>query len=360
MRDVTAAETLCLLLDKRRGESALRLLRELQLLDTSFRIGRDGNRLIVPLMRSPSERERSALEVELSDLQVSTGTLTRVTRKPRTITEALKGLLTPNQLASLPRSIDIVGEIAIIELPEELREFESPIGRAILETNRNLRTVLAKAGPVSTEKRIRHFDMIAGADSTETTHREYGCLFRVDVAKVYFSPRLSFEHERVARQVRENETVVDMFAGVGPFAIHIAKRRRNVRVYAIDMNEDAIRCLRDNVLLNNVDDKVVVLRGDARTVIQKNLAAKSDRVVMNHPSRAAEYVEAASMAIKPEGGVIHYYTFGADPNPLEKAKEHLSEMLQRVQRRLDNVLYSRIVRGTAPHEWLCVLDALVR
>lgn len=360
MRDIDTAETLCLRLDKRRGEFALRLLRELQLLDTSFRIGRDGDRLVIPLMRRPSEQERSVLEVELGDLQVDRRTLTRVTHKPRTITEALKDLLAPHQLASVPRSIDIIGEIAIVELPEELRGFEALIGKAVLKTNRNVRTVLAKAGPVSTEKRIRHFHVIAGADSTETTHKEYGCLFRVDVAKVYFSPRLSFEHERVASQVRENETVVDMFTGVGPFAIHIAKRRRNIRVYAIDINEDAIKYLRDNVLLNLVDDKVVVMRGDARTVIEEHLAAKSDRVVMNLPSRAAEYVEAACMAIKPEGGVIHYYTFGGYPNPLKKAKEDLSEMLLRVQRRLDKVLYSRIVKGTAPYEWLFALDVLVR
>lgn len=360
MRDVATAETLCLRLGKRHGESALRLLRELQLLDTSFRIGCDGNQLLVPLMRSPSERERSALEVELGDLQVSTETLTRVTHKPQTIIEALKDLLDPYQLASLPKSVDIIGEIAIIELPEELRGFESPIGKAVLETNRNVRTVLAKAGPVSTEKRIRYFHVIAGADSTETTHKEYGCLFRVDVAKVYFSPRLSFEHERVASQVGENETVVDMFTGVGPFAIHIAKGRRNVRVYAIDINEDAIKYLRDNILLNRVSDKVVVMRGDARTVIKEHLTAKSDRVVMNLPSRATEYVDAACLAIKPTGGFIHYYTFSEDPDPLEKAREDLSEMLLRARRRLDKVLCSRIVKGTAPHEWLCALDVLVR
>ncbi len=360
MRETAAPETLCLRLDKRHGESALRLLRELQLVDTSFRIGQDGDQLLIPLMRNPSEPERSALEGELGNLQISTGTLTRVPHKPRTIIEVLKDRLAPHQLASLPRSIDIIGEIAIVELPEELRGFEALIGNAILETSRNVRTVLAKAGPVSTEKRLRRFRVIAGSEATETTHKEYGCQFRVDVARVYFTPRLSFEHERVASQVGEDETVVDMFTGVGPFAIHIAKRRTNIHVYAIDISEDAIKYLRENILLNRVDDKVVVMRGDARTVIEERLTGKSDRVIMNLPARAAEYVDAACLAIKPTGGVIHYYTFGEDPNPLEKAKEELLEMLLRERRRLDKVLYSRIVKGIAPHEWLCALDVLVR
>jgi len=354
------ADALCLRLDKRHGESALRLLRELQLIDNSFRIGHDGDQLLIALIRTPSKPERAALEARFGDLQIGTHTLSRAPHKPRTIIEALKDQLAPHQLASLPRSIDIIGEIAIIELPEELRKYEALIGKAVLETNRNLRTVLAKAGPVSTEKRLRRFRVIAGSDITETTHVEYGCLFRVDVAKIYFSPRLSFEHERVARQVRENETVVDMFAGAGPFAIHIAKRRRKICVYAIDISDDAIKYLRENILLNHVDEKVVPIKGDARTVIEKQLAGKSDRIIMNLPTQAAEYVDAACMAIKPTGGVIHYYTFCEDPDPIEKAREILSVALLRAGRRLDKTLYSRTVKATAPHEWLCALDVLVK
>jgi len=354
------AKALCLRLDKRHGESALRLLREFRLLDEGFKVGRTADQLLIPLLRSPSESELSALKAQLGDFQVSTETLTRVLHKPRTIFEALKDQLAPHQLASLPRSIDVIGDVAIVEFPEELRGFEALIGKAILETNRNVRTVLAKAGPVSTEKRVRQFHVIAGSDVTETTHREYGCSFRVDVAKVYFSPRLSFEHERVASQVRENETVVDMFAGVGPFSIHIAKRGRSVHVYAIDVNEDAVKYLRENILLNRVDDRVIAIRGDARTVIEKYLAGKSDRVIMNLPARAAAYVDIACVALKPTGGIIHYYTFAEDPNPLERAKEELSEMILRARRRLDKAFYSRIVKGTAPHEWLVAIDVLVR
>jgi len=354
------AEALCLRLGKRHGESALRLLRELQLLDTGFGIGHDGDQLLIALNRPPSEPERVALETKFGDLQIGTRTLSRVPHEPRTIIEAMKDQLAPHQLASLPRSIDIVGEVAIVELPEELRKHEALVGKAVLETNRNLRTVLAKAGPISTEKRVRHFRVIAGSDNTETTHVEYGCLFRVDVTKIYFSPRLSFEHERVAKQVRENETVVDMFTGAGPFAIHVAKRRRQIRVYAIDMSDDAVKYLRENILLNHVDEKVVAIKGDARTVIEEHLAGKCDRVIMNLPARAAEYVDAACLAIKPTGGVIHYYTFCKDPDPVDKAKEMLSEMLLKANRRLDKMLYSRMVKATAPHEWLCVLDVLVR
>jgi len=111
-------EALCLRLGKRHGESALRLLRELQLLDTGFEIGYDGDQLLIALNRPPAEPERLALEAKFGDLQIGTRTLSRVPHEPRTIIEALKDQLAPHQLASLPRSIDIVGEVAIVELPE--------------------------------------------------------------------------------------------------------------------------------------------------------------------------------------------------------------------------------------------------
>jgi len=286
--------------------------------------------------------------------------MTKLPHSSHTIFDVLKDQLAPHQLASLPRSIDIVGEIGIIEIPEELQGLEETVGKAVLETNKNIRTVLAKAGPISAERRLRQFRVIAGSGITETTHKEYGCSFRVDVTKAYFSPRLSLEHDRVADQVHEGETVIDMFAGVGPFAIQIARRRKDVRIYAIDLNEDAIRYLQENIRLNRVGNRVVPVGGDARAVIKASLAGKADRIIMNLPARAIEYVDVACLSLKPEGGIVHYYTFASDPDPLKKAEDELSEAVTKAGRRLERRLHSRVVKGAAPHEWLLVVDGLIR
>jgi tRNA (guanine37-N1)-methyltransferase len=360
MTEDSAAESLCLRLDRRKGESALRILRQLQLLDGTFKVGRDDDELLIPLLRELSEEERSLLGTQLRDFKIVKAVLARRSERPQTIFDALKDRLAPNQLASLPRSIDIVGDIGIVELPEELHGLEEIVGDAVLRTNKNIHTVLAKVGPVFTDKRLRQLQVIAGSGVTETTHKEYGCMFRVDVTKAYFSPRLSLEHDRVASQVRENETVVDMFAGIGPFAIQIAKRRKNVRVYAIDVNEDAIRYLQENVRLNKVEDKVIVKEGNARTIVETYLVEKSDRIIMNLPVQSARFVDVACLALKPAGGIVHYYTFVSDPDPLAKGKEELSEAVLRAGRRLDRILQSRTVKGTAPHEWLLALDGFIR
>jgi len=221
-------------------------------------------------------------------------------------------------------------------------------------------TVLAKSSAVEGVYRLREFEVIAGVEKTETVHREHCCVYHVDLAKAYFSPRLSHEHDRVASLVREGETIVDMFAGVGPFSILIAKKRENVRVYAIDVNPDAVDFLRRNVAVNRVEKKVVSILGDARQIVRESFMGVADRVIMNLPERAVEYLDVACEAIRSEGGIMHYYEFSSAPNPLETAKVRLIEAMKRTNREIKEVLLARLVRATAPFTWQVAVDAEIQ
>ena len=123
----------------------------------------------------------------------------------------------------LPTSFDIVGQVALIKLPDELLQYKNKIGEALLKTHSNLQTVLRDKG-VQGEFRVRDIEIIAGIPCTLTLHTEYGIKLLVDLWEVYFSPRLAKERYRIAKLVDHGEVVVDMFAGVGPFSIKIAKQ----------------------------------------------------------------------------------------------------------------------------------------
>src|SRR5262249_47411948 len=144
---------------------------------------------------------------------------------------------------------------------------------------------------------------------TTTIHKESGCIFKVDLSKVFFSPRLSHEHERVAQQVEAGETVADLFAGVGPFSILFAQRLQSVEGNAEDFHPDAIILLTQNVSLNKIGGNLKAWTGDAGEVVEKELAGKANRVIMNNPSAARSFVGVACKALREEGGMIHYYTF---------------------------------------------------
>ena len=116
--------------------------------------------------------------------------------------EYLAGRLEDWELRILPGSYDIVGDIAIIRMPNALRHRAEEIAKAIMEINSHVRTVLNQVSPVSGSFRLRRLEWIMGDKRTVTIHREYGCLFKVDLEKCYFSPSLSYERYRVAELVR--------------------------------------------------------------------------------------------------------------------------------------------------------------
>jgi tRNA (guanine37-N1)-methyltransferase len=312
------------------------------------------------LVKKPRPADVEELEKRLPEFKISTHKFPERAKRPRSLLDMLEDKLPPHLLASLPRAIDFVGEIAVVEIPPELERHKGMIGEAIMQIHKQVHTVLARSGAVEGVYRLRAFEVIAGVGETETMHKEYGCAYHVDLAKAYFSPRLSHEHDRVASQVKEGETIVDMFAGIGPFSVLIAKRHENVRVYAIDVNPDAVHLLKRNLNRNRVEQKVTPILGDADQIIEERLSGVADRVIMNLPERAIEYVDSACETLKHEGGTVHYYDFTKTPNPLETARVRLIEAVEKTDRGIQKILFARKVRAIAPYAWQVVVDAQIK
>jgi tRNA (guanine37-N1)-methyltransferase len=354
------AETPCLKVPKAQGEKAIALARKLNLLNRDFKIQRLEDCLCIPLTRKPLRADLREFKNNLLEYEVSTHKFSERAKHAPKLIDVLEEKLPPHLLASLPHAVDFVGDIAVVEIPPELENYKRIIGEAVLSTHKRVSTVLAKSSAVKGIYRVRKFKVIAEVNKTETVHKEHGCIFHVDLAKAYFSPRLSYEHSRIAAQVKQGETVIDMFAGVGPFSILIAKKCANVKVYAIDANPDAIHYLKKNIKANSVEAKVTPILGDARQKIKEEFKGVANRIIMNLPEKAIEYVDIACEALQKEGGIIHYYEFTNAPNPLEASKNRFKEAMKRTSRSLEKILLARIVRATAPYTWQVVVDAEIK
>jgi tRNA (guanine37-N1)-methyltransferase len=351
--------SLCIEVPRICGEKALALANRLGISDRTLEIQRGEGQIFVPLVRRPEENELAVLKEQVPDFQLATKVFTEKKQEKKMLVEVLKNQLPPHLSTSVPRALDIVGDIAIIEIPPELKAHENLIGGAVLETHKNIRTVLAKASAVTGTYRLREFNVIAGENRTDTVYKEYGCNYQVDIAKVYFSPRLSHEHKRVASLVQKGETVVDLFAGVGPFSVLIAKTVENVKVYALDINPEAIEILKRNARRNRVETRVFPILGNARQVIEDELLGVADRVIMNLPEKAIEFVDTACRAVKPAGGTIHHYGFIRLPDSIESMKQRFSEAVEKAGRKVDAFLFAKTIRETAPYEWQVALDAKI-
>jgi tRNA (guanine37-N1)-methyltransferase len=273
----------------------------------------------------------------------------------------LSDKLEPWELKLVYKSYDVVGDIAVIRVPEPLKQRDKIIAEAVMQTNKRLKAVWRQTSSVSGNFRLRGLEFVLGERKTETLHREYGCIFKVDLEKCYFSPRLSYERMRIAQQVQPGEVVLNMFAGVGCYSIVMAKHSKPEKIFSIDINPIAIQYMQENIKLNKVEEKVIPVQEDARKVIKEKLQNVADRVLMPLPEKAYEYLDYALLALKPTGGWIHYYDFEhakKPEDPIEKIEAKVSEKLQILGVNFI-VEFGRIVRTTGPNWYQAVLDIRV-
>ena len=254
---------------------------------------------------------------------------------------------TPAEILGYEPSLERLGDIVIVDEDDDERARE--IADAVMAADLPCETVLNRASPIEGELRVRKWDVLAG-NGTETVHREYGHEFALDVAAVYFSPRLATERHRVVEQVESGESAVDMFAGVGPYAVPSASRGADV--VACDLNERAVEYLRENAERNGVTDRVTAISGDVRDLADSH-ADTADRLVMNLPHSAEEFLETA-VALAGDECVIHYYDIQHEDDPFgpgRRAVEAAAGDAYEVA-----VETERVVRSYAPHEYNVCLD----
>ncbi len=219
--------------------------------------------------------------------------------------EALGQVLNDEERALLSSSFDVIGDIAIIKIPDELHSKENLISENILARMKNVRTVLKQSSDVKGEFRTRELCFIGGKENYDTIYKEAGCLFRVNVKNVYFSPRLSTERERIASRVKDGEHILNMFAGIGTFSIIIAKKKQ-VQIESVDINPIAIELAQESLGLNKkLKGKVNPILSDA---LPYSLSHQNqfDRILMPLPERSLEFLPAAFRAAKDQG-MIHCY-----------------------------------------------------
>lgn len=266
--------------------------------------------------------------------------------------ESLQGILTEEELKLLPRRFKRIGHVAIINLPDELLSRGQVIALKIMQLT-GARTVAAGGGGIVGRFREPQLRVIAGDPNTETIHVENGCRFKINVAKLMFSPGNVHERKRIAELVSPGEVVVDLFAGVGQFSIPIAVHAKPSRVHSIEINQTAFSYLLENIRINKVGHIVNPILGDCSAVAPRGVA---DRVIMGLLHVTHHYLPLALEVLRPEGGVIHYHE--AVPTPL-RFKRPVERILQAAEGRDVEILNQRVVKRYSPGVDHVVVDARI-
>ncbi|MDD1653487.1 MAG: class I SAM-dependent methyltransferase family protein [Methanomicrobiales archaeon] len=285
------------------GERRRRELKEQGLLDPDLRPRAEGDTLLLPVTADPGDGARARFEA----IPVR---------------------------SELPRH-ELIGSIAVMQ------DYDPDAAERLLASRPSLHTVLLSGGPVEGQYRVRRFTVLAGLPTTRTRLTEYGHRFDIDLSLAYFSPRLSTERQRVLGLMADGERVLDMFAGVGPFAITLAARARTV--VASDLNPAAVGLLIGNLRLNRCRNVLPLLCDAGR--LPSFLLPGFDRIVMNLPLSPASFLDQACSLIRP-GGSIHLYAL----------QSRDGEMLPLLEGRCAAEVREHVVHTYSPSQWLAVYD----
>lgn len=227
--------------------------------------------------------------------------------RPTSFMDFLTDKIDQDKIEDIRKSFDIIGEIVILEIPEELQEYKKVIGEAALKFTKR-RSVYCKKSKIQGVRRTRQLEYLAGEDNLETIHKEHSLRFKLNPSTVYYSPRLATERLRIVNQVKDNEVIIDFFAGIGSFTVSIAHVKK-VKAYNIDINPEAIKYVKENIKLNKLVGEVIPLLGDVRDVV--NNLEDADRIIMNLPGTSREFLPLAVSKLK-SGGILNYYEFASD------------------------------------------------
>ena len=275
-----------------------------------------------------------------------------VKRVPHNFAEILEDELTPEEIENLKTSFDTIGDIVILEIPDELQDKKQLIGDAAYKFTKR-KAIYMKKSAIKGTIRVRDLEFLSGVDDSLTIHKEHGVRLKLDVREVYFSPRLATERKRVMESVKDGEKILDMFCGIGPFPIVIA-RNKDVDITAVDINEAAIKYLDENIKLNKLKGNIESHCGDVRKV-SKGFKTKFDRIIMNLPGLAYSFLDVAVDLIE-DDGIINYYEFS---DSYEQGIKRLNEAANSAGKKVE-ILNTRKVKSISPDEWHVSIDAKIK
>ncbi|WP_172456340.1 class I SAM-dependent methyltransferase family protein [Methanofervidicoccus sp. A16] len=239
-----------------------------------------------------------------------------------------------------------VGDIVLVKRDLSQEEIDYIVNKTRCKT-------IVKYEGIKGDLRRPKIKIIYGSE-TETIHKEYGCLFKLDVSKVMWSMGNIEERKRMAHISHPREVVVDMFAGIGYFSIPMAKYSRPKRIYGVEINPDAYYYLEENIRLNKLKNVVPILE-DNRNLDLENIA---DRVIMGYILKTRFFLDKAFQLLKEEGGVIHYHDTLPEKAIYSEGVCNIIKTAENYNYRLTSY-HVHMIKKYAPGVWHIVIDARV-
>lgn len=331
-----------------KGEEIRKKVADEKFLDTTRKIRKiqtkDSSFLEIPVTEAAGEK--------IGDFPVAEQEDPEFLKKKWALKEYIDSSFSEVELAYLPSGWQILGDIIVVNIPEELETKKIKVAEALLSMYPKCKSVLRDLG-IEGPFRQPKKELLLG-NGTETVHKEHGCFFKQDVTRVMYSKGNLEERKRMSK-LGKGEIIVDMFAGIGYFSIPMAVHSRPRQITSIEINPESFAFLEENIRLNQVEDIIVPIFGDCSKHTPEGMA---DRVLMGYVGTTHHFLKPALKALKKSGGILHYHETVPEDLAKTRPEERVKKAAGSLGRNVE-ILETRRIKKYSPGVLHVVVDARV-
>ncbi|MFA4819673.1 MAG: class I SAM-dependent methyltransferase family protein [Candidatus Aenigmatarchaeota archaeon] len=258
--------------------------------------------------------------------------------------------LTGMKESEIPGSYQIIGDILLMKMKIKSAAKKKKVAEAVIKILPYVKTV-CEIKEIKGELREPSVSVLVGSN-TVTTHKENDILYKIDVSKIMFSKGNLLERKRLLSQIKEGETIIDMFAGIGYFSLPIAKLTKAKEIIAIEKNPTAYNLLTDNIQLNKINN-IIAIQGDCK-IAARTFGGKADHVLMGYFPGTEEFLAAAIWMAKP-GCIIHYHNIYRESELWSKPLDQIGEVCKAFSRSYE-IITKKKVKSYSPRTLHTVID----
>lgn len=251
-------------------------------------------------------------------------------------------------------SFDLIGNIALLKFKDETLEQKKKIAQKLLDQNKNITTVLEKIDKIKGRLRTMKVRFLAGKKTTIALYKENGCVFKLDIAKCYFSPRLAEERKQLASMIKHEESVLIMFSGIGIYPVIISKLAHPQEITAVELGKIPHKYALINQELNKARN-IKFMQGDVKRIVPKlaKQKAKFDRIIMPRPQLKETFLKEAFFVSKKDT-IIHYYDF-CQENEIDKIIQKIEKKAKESKKKI-KILNVQKAGDIAPYKYRWRID----
>ena len=223
--------------------------------------------------------------------------------------ENIKLRVNPDLHDKLPTKWKKVGNVLIVDL-ENLADDKKREIAEVYARELNAKTVIQKNKVSGELRKPEKVDLLYGTE-TITEISEYGIKYRLDLSEIMWSPGNTGWRSALTGPEKVTDfysfdkprTIIDYFAGIGYFALQMARGYPKARIIAVDKNPKAIEYLTTNVKENHIEN-VDIINDDSR-----NVKLNADVIHLGYIGNTIDFLEHTHNCLNENGIAVFHEAY---------------------------------------------------